>query len=368
MNLDNLIADIRTTISRNLGRPFAVVGKLLGRRHPPLRRSADDGTGAPTPAPAAAPATSAELPPVVSELPLAERQHQADARPLADIPPQADALTPAAVPPPPAAPPVVAPRTATRRKAAPKARTPRAAPPVLAADPELDALRARVSVMEARVVDLEADRAEIDQRLADFAFCQYQALGDVLGEQLRLQHEVLRQRAERSTDPEDEEAAAAAAEEYAAYQREGDTAAATPPALAYDERKELRSLYRAAAMRCHPDRVVDAEKARAHEIFLRTQDAYRRRDLAALRQISQELAAERPLPAADSAAPRKHLEALLERLIDKGADLLLAIQTMKMQAQYRLAQRREDWDDHFAALRQQLEAECQALRRELGRY
>lgn len=240
--------------------------------------------------------------------------------------------------------------------------------PVAAADPALDAIRARIASLQTQVVDLETRKAEMEQLIDEFAFCQYQALGELVGEQLRLQHELLQRRAARSSRPEDEQAAAAAAEEYQAYQKARNEPDAPQVALADGEREELKALYRSAVMRCHPDRVDEAAKPQAHEMFLRTQDAYRRRDLESLRLISRQLAAgDSASPSGGAPTSRELLEGLLESLLDKGAALLLAIQSLQMQAQYRRAHHREQWEDYFAAARERLEDECEAMRRQLSR-
>lgn len=241
--------------------------------------------------------------------------------------------------------------------------------PKPAKDPALTALRRRIAVLEKRVVDLETRKAEIEQLLEEFAYCQYRALGDLLGEQLRLQHQLLQLHAERSSKPEDRQAADAARDEHEAFQQARDTPTAPPTVLAEGEREELKALYRAAAMRCHPDRVGEAEKALAHDMFLRTQDAYRRRDLEAMRLIGRQLAAGgKPSSASTGSPPREQLEALLASLLDKGAALLLAIQSIQMQAQYRRARQREKWEEYFAAARDRLEDECMTLRRQVANY
>lgn len=241
--------------------------------------------------------------------------------------------------------------------------------PVVAVDAEMEKLRERFAWMETRILDLESRKAEMEQLLDEFAVAQYSALGDVVDEQLRLQQELLRHRAERSSSPEDQLAAEAAAAEYDAYRQAHAEAAAPPAELSDDERDELKSLYRAAAMRCHPDRVGETEKSGAHELFLRTQDAYRRRDLDAMRQIIRQLGATEPSAVPNEGGlPRERLEALLEKLGDKGVELLLAIQSIQMQPAYRRARQRELWADYFAAARARLEDECVELRRQLARY
>lgn len=223
--------------------------------------------------------------------------------------------------------------------------------------------------MERRIVYLETRKVEMEQLLDEYAFCQYRALGELLGEQLRLQHELLRRRAERSAKAEDRQAADAAAEEYRAYQQARSEPAAPPATLPDAERAELKAMYRTAVMRCHPDRVGGADKTRAHVLFLRTQDAYRRRDLETMRLITRQLAAgDLPAPAGDESTSRERLEGLLDSLMDKGVELLLAIDSMRQQGQYRRAkQQRENWEAHFATARQRLEGECALLRRQISR-
>jgi len=352
LNLQNPIQDLYTTIASGFSESFSVFAKTLAKLVQPQRGRRDESQGlSPRAGGQTSPAPSAAEP-----LP-------AGLSDCGEVPTPVVALEPAARPTAKKIP-------ADKAQAQPQTdRASRRSSPALAIDPELAAIRSRVASMEKKVVELETRKAEMEQLIDEYAFCQYRALGELLGEQLRLQHQILQSRAERSSSLEDRQAADAAGDEYKAYQQAHDDPAVPPAALADDEREELRALYRAAAMRCHPDRVGEAEKALAHEMFLRTQDAYRRRDLEAMRLISRQLAAgATPSPTSDGSTPRKRLEALLESLLDKGAGLLLAIQSIQMQAQYRRARHREQWDDHLAAARQQLEAECAALRQQLSAY
>jgi hypothetical protein len=240
--------------------------------------------------------------------------------------------------------------------------------PAIVPDPAVDKLRAEIATMTARIIDLEAQKADMDQRLEEFALQQFQALGDLLAEHLRLNHEVCQQRAERSSYPADLEATAQAAAEYAAFQSAREAPTVPAAELGEKEGEELKALYRAAAMRCHPDRVDSAGQPEAHALFLRVQSAYRQRDLEALRLISRQLAAGDLSSENISNGPSvDQLTAWHESLLDKGTSLLLAIQTGKMAPLYRLAANPDSWDEHFATIRENLDADCRALRRELGR-
>ena len=46
-----------------------------------------------------------------------------------------------------------------------------------------------------------------------------------------------------------------------------------------------------------------------------------------------------------------------------AADLILAIQTLQLDDDYRRAQRRDEWDEYFESARSGFEIECEALRR-----
>jgi len=356
----NPFTNLGAMIARSLVSPFAVFAKKFASFG--LRGSRRSAEPCPPPAPATIVADKVDT--GHAEAGLAGEPETAFAGPAPTETPRKKAI-----PKKPIAAPV-----ARRKKTPPNSGTivtgdaaPPVSPPVPAADPELDAVRARVASLEAQVVDLETRKAEMEQLIDEFAFCQYRALGELVGEQLRLQHELLERRAERSSRPEDEQAAAAAAEEYQSYQKARDQPDSPEVPLADGEREELKALYRAAVMRCHPDRVDEAAKPQAHEMFLRTQDAYRRRDLQSMRLISRQLAAgDTSAPSSNRPTSRERLEGLLNSLLDKGAELLLAIQSIKMQAQYRRALNREQWDEYFAAARERLEDECSAMRRQLS--
>ncbi len=400
MSLSSQISELRAVIARRLGNTFATLLKPLANlAWPPRQPTAKpDESRAPTIAlNGTAKARSAEakqteiaedtgtdLPPShanpASEAPLAPNPTTV-AYPLGpritSIPkvvPEVTLTLNSVVPPLAAvqcAPTAVAAIPSAPTLQPPQASTDNAPKPLAleaAADPELDRLRARIASTEAKVVDLASRKSEMEQLLEEYAFRQYQAVGELLGEQLRLQLELHQRRAERSSRPEDKEAANAAAEAYADYERARQEPARPPAVLAENESKELTALYRAAVMRCHPDRVGETEKVRAHELFLTTQDAYQRRDLAAMRLICSQLSADaHSIPTSDGITPRERLDALLESIEDQGVELLLAIDAMQRQAEYRRARCREQWDDYFAALRDRLDDECTALRRQIAR-
>ncbi len=235
---------------------------------------------------------------------------------------------------------------------------------VLRPDPECEALQGKIAEVEDKIVQLSARQAEMENSLQDFRLAQYRALGESLAECLRLRHEVAARRAELSGDERDADAAQRAAGQQRDYRR----ALEEVPRAEIDAetRDELKRLYRSAAMRCHPDRVAEQHKADAQARFQRALKAYREGDLAALRQLLREidaspLAAAGALPEQGAAVLKKTLSALRT----KAADLILAIQTLQIEPDYRRARDPQGWQDYFDEARRGFEIECEELRRML---
>lgn len=233
-------------------------------------------------------------------------------------------------------------------------------------DPEAEALRQEAAALKSRIVDLAARQAEMEQLVQRFQYSQYQALGDLLVENLRLRHEYLHLKAARSGRPEDREAARQAAAELENYHQARAGAAPGPAALDDEDQDELKRLYRTVAMRCHPDRVAEPDKAAAHDFFVRTQAAYRENDLAGLRLLHRQVAEGGALetPAAAATDKEQWLQ-IVDDLQGQATDLILAIQTMQLDDLYRKAIRTHDWEDHFVSIRELLAAECHSLKQQI---
>ena len=235
-------------------------------------------------------------------------------------------------------------------------------------DPEIAELRLEAMALEAELVALSAEQAELENLIRDFDRRQHDMLGDVLAECLRLRHETLRLKAAQSAKREDQDAEKQADEEYANYQHARDEAGRELPAhtLNEEERTELKRLYRAAAMRCHPDRVGDEDKAAAQALFIQVQQAYREGDLDALRRVHALLDQGRAF--ADpirTATEKDQLQNSIARFALQVAELVRVIRGLRASETYRTLSSITAWDDYFATARQRLETECATLRQQL---
>lgn len=243
---------------------------------------------------------------------------------------------------------------------------------VAAPDPDAERLLARCARLQAQMLDFTGRLADMEQQVRSYEQQQFLALGDVVGECLRLRREYLDLKAERSGAAADREQARQAEADFDAYRRSTAHTPAPRPELDDDEQDELRRLYRAAAMRCHPDRAEEAERAEAHDVFLRVQAAYQARDLAGLRAITAELAGwarkrDDVSPVQGSAAPASSaVRRRVAELQTQVADLILAVQTLQLDPAYRRAVQVERWETHFAEARAGFEAECESLREQIA--
>ena len=230
-------------------------------------------------------------------------------------------------------------------------------------DVEAEALLQKIAGVETMLAELTARQAEMQQVLLDFQVQQYRVLGDALGELLRLRHEYALKLAESSGLDEDAQAARRAAEAREGFAGTLNDAAQSAPELDEASRDELKRLYRSVAMRCHPDRVGEAYKTRAHEHFQRAQKAYRERDIAALSALLREIDEQGTrTPEASASAGAAALKRTLSAMRASAADLILAIQTLQLDEDYRRAQRRDEWEAYFESARAGFAIECQALR------
>lgn len=229
-------------------------------------------------------------------------------------------------------------------------------------------MSARVAALEARIAELATRKAAMEEAVLSFQLAQYEAVGDALENCLRLRLEYLRLQAARSGSDDDRRAERAAAADYEACHPSWGEAGEGLADLDEATQVELKQRYRAAAMRCHPDRVPEAEKNTAGALFQRVQQAYRSGDLVALRAICLEMGGEGSISgrAGGSAADGGDaLRRLLSDLQDHAADLILAIQTRQLDPDYRKALQPDAWAEEFSEVRARLEEECAELARRI---
>lgn len=173
----------------------------------------------------------------------------------------------------------------------------RASALIVADEVDVGRLRFDLLVLELRLESLSDEKADLERRLIAFNRRHDDVLGDLIQRILLARAEVARIKASQQLDKSRRKYAEAAAREaeeaYSEYSRQHEELQkeAPPPRLSGEDERELKSLYRKACSLCHPDKFPEAKKSAAHQVFTDLQDAYKRNDLARVREIYESLAA-----------------------------------------------------------------------------
>ena len=236
-------------------------------------------------------------------------------------------------------------------------------------DPALAALRLELLTLEAQIVALSSEQAELERQIEDFARQQYQAMGETMADYLHLRQAYWRLRAERSHAEADQTAQAEAEADQAEFQRDREAfeQAPRPATLDTDQQQELKRLYREAVMRCHPDRVTEADQAAAQTIFVQVQRAYQQNDLDTLQRLHRHLTEGQPF--ADPAqvwTEQEQLRGRMSRLQLEIERRLAEIRAVRASETYQTLAAQPDWAAYFASVRQRLEEECAELRQKIA--
>jgi len=236
-------------------------------------------------------------------------------------------------------------------------------------DPERAALRLELRTLEAQVVALSQEQAELERLIQEFARRQHEMLGDLLEESLRLRQQYWQRQAMRRTATDDDrEAHTQAREDYADYQQSREEVERMPeaPRLDPDQQAELKRLFREACMQCHPDRVTEPDQAQAGALFIQVRAAYQQDDLDTLRRLHRQLKSGRPF--ADPATVLTEGDQLRRRVAQLRLEverLLAALKTLRAHETYRTLAGIADWDRYFVEARQRLAEDIERLRAQL---
>lgn len=233
-----------------------------------------------------------------------------------------------------------------------------------------------------RVAALQTQLAQLKASLDRFATLCQARLGDLLDELRRVTREIGKYErnlerlrtgaAEDLTAPADDETEAFSwwshdTEESTSHPSENEFDHGRHHPLSDDAAAEVKRLYIELAKRCHPDLATSGEERRAREALMqRVNEAFRDRDLAALRAIQHE---------SEASDPRFSLRPVRDRLVwarselarlsDQVADLRAQISALRAGDAYGLWRRYESGGAIFETLEDDLEARIVAERRRL---
>ena len=233
---------------------------------------------------------------------------------------------------------------------------------------EVVALKLELKTLEAQVIALATEQADMERTIAEFSHRHFLALGDALSELLELRVQVRRRQAARSGAAADREAEAEAETERENWRSTRQEAIdQAPPTLNAEEQVDLKKLFREASMLCHPDRVGESDREEAAAVFIRLRDAYQRNDVDEVRRLHRRLRQGRPFSdLSESLNEADLLRRQISRLRLDADQLLSQIGMLRSSETWQTIEAIDDWDRWFESKRKRVVVECDALRERLG--
>ncbi len=230
-------------------------------------------------------------------------------------------------------------------------------------DPEIAGLQRELARAEASLAELLTEKNECLRTINAFNAAYMAGVGELLEEILRRRQE----REESRTSDETDEDLNNARREYKEFrQQQAETPQTTP--LNVDEQAELKTLFRQAAKKCHPDHLPDEKKEEGARMFQELEAAYREQDLARVRELWQKLQAgdwtSDAATVTDKAILRQRINTLRVRIRDVQDEIRAIHEDDIWQRIMSLAAEGVEWDRYFADTRTGLEAKLAEMIRQ----
>ena len=132
------------------------------------------------------------------------------------------------------------------------------------------------------------------------------------------------------------------------------------------EKKQLKKLYRKASHLCHPDKMDDANKEVATEVFVKLNEAYKKNDLQTVQAIVSKLEnGQFNVRLRSAIEDRTLLELRVKELRNEITIITKELVTISRNESYLKVISIDDFDAYFKQQREQLEDEIAALEKEL---
>ena len=226
-------------------------------------------------------------------------------------------------------------------------------------DPKVAAIKLEVKNLENSVGSLRSEIAETEKTINQFLLAHNQHLGPVIIKILELKKERLKSLAD---DQESKDKWEEANREYEDYQNQMDDSASQEMAVLNDEEKsELKTLYKKAALMCHPDKVSDELREMAEQIFKELNEANSKNNLNRVREIHDDLLKQKFQSRSDTVNEYDQLLIVRTSLLSKQKALLAELRSMKETDTYQTITGIEDWDEYFQSTKEVLEEQLNGL-------
>lgn len=227
-------------------------------------------------------------------------------------------------------------------------------------DPDIPELTLELKAIEIQVGALEDEKTEMEKLLHVFNYRHATEVGEIIRRILLLRRDQLKDEAKQ--DKSKENRYQEARKDYEEYERDyQETSMKELFKITEAEQQELKATFRACSKMCHPDVVASDFKGEASKMFAKLGEANRKNDIAAVKAIYEQLQKGIFAPMNTIVSDIQKLHKQVVRMRGKVKDLAVAIFTIRSSEAYRKVVAIEDWDEYFARLKEQLNAELDRL-------
>lgn len=224
-------------------------------------------------------------------------------------------------------------------------------------DPEVSSLKLEIKLLENQINAFDNEKIEIEKLLKDFQHRHTIELGEIILNILKLR------KLKYKNHSNETEAEA----DYNNYNQQFESEKGKHQfELSDEEKKELKKNFRKATTLCHPDKIIEENKAEAERIFIVLKEAYDQNDIKQVNQILKDLENNRFFMSQSEKSNEKTiLKAKLETLKIKLKEIENQIITLKESESFSTITNIEDWDIYFAETKNLLAVELENLSLEL---
>ncbi len=227
-------------------------------------------------------------------------------------------------------------------------------------DPEIPELTLELKSLEIQISTLEDEKSELEKLLHTFNYRHAIEVGELIRRILLLRRNSLKAEAEQ--DESKKEEFQEAQQDYDEYNHDYEEASKLQLfKITEAEQHELKAIFRACSVLCHPDKVADEFKDEATMLFAELNEANQKNDVPAVKAIYEQLQKGIFAPMSATVSDAQKLHKQVVRIRGKVKELAVAISAIRMADAYRKVIAIEDWDEYFAKLKEQLQTELDRL-------
>ncbi len=241
---------------------------------------------------------------------------------------------------------------------------------------EINDLRFRLEILELRLKSLSDEKADMERQLIVFNRVHDDSLGNIIQEILKAKAKLARLKVKlKETGEECAQAKVEADEADRAYERYSQQHEELQnedaiPELNSKEEKDLKKIYRKACNLCHPDKVSEELKGKAHDAFVELQHAYKSNNLDRVTGIFEELLEKGELETRSSSLTEiESLEAAIAEMEYSICRIITELKTLTKSDQYSLLKAAgssmSEWNKYFEIQRESLEAALCSIEQEI---